>query len=301
MPLTRQEPALQDNARPTAKRGPKPKPILERPAPLWETREDPPGFAEALDLQMRRFGDTPHHLERVFSASPDGPDKTTFRAWRRDQKAPQTAVSLRILTALARRYGLADDYFEAKLALSGKVAGGHRRLKASTAERRRIAWHLPTDFDARPAREREEILAWVRTVIITGATDYRRYQAEALRHRYGLQFAAVPKPGRKPPKPGAPLSPHDAPPRLAAEMADLVHFKTRVLAAAGYHRSGVWGEETQAVRELAPAWSIAADAKQASRSVRRDCPSAEGISGVEDIEGENRERRFGFHGPQSSC
>ncbi|MCR8526591.1 hypothetical protein WB334_26545, partial [Escherichia coli] len=59
------------------------------------------------------------------------------------------------------------------------------------AERRRLAWHLPDDFDRRPARERDEILQWVRRVIVSGATDYRRYQAGAVRQRFGVRFPGI--------------------------------------------------------------------------------------------------------------
>jgi len=37
---------------------------------------------------------------------------------------------------------------------------------------------------------------------------------------------------------------HDAPPRLAMEMADLIRFETSTLTAIGFQRNEVWGEET---------------------------------------------------------
>jgi len=44
-----------------------------------------------------------------------------------------------------------------------------------------MAWHLPDKFNSRPRHEREEIIDWVRNVIISGSTDYRRYQADQFR------------------------------------------------------------------------------------------------------------------------
>ncbi len=133
----------------------------------------------------------------------------------------------------------------------------------SPAERRRIALHLPDDFSSLPFTKREEILDWVRRVIISGSTDYRRYQAAATKQRYAIRFPGVTYGG-------GPLSPRsptlaitanknttetledpdllsgvvDAPPRLAMEMADLIRFKTSTLTAIGFQRNGVWGEET---------------------------------------------------------
>jgi hypothetical protein len=68
------------------------------------------------------------------------------------------------------------------------AATGHCIIGIGTAERRRLAWHLPDDFDRRPAAERETNLEWVRTVIITGSTDYRRFQAAAMKLRYAVRF-----------------------------------------------------------------------------------------------------------------
>lgn len=43
---------------------------------------------------------------------------------------------------------------------------------------------LPEDSNRRSRHEQVEILNWVRTVIISGLTDYRKYQAAAIRQRY---------------------------------------------------------------------------------------------------------------------
>ena len=122
-----------------------------------------------------------------------------------------------------------------------------------------MAWHLPNDFDDRPAAERREILEWVRTVIISGATDYRRYQAAASRDRFAIRFPDLT--GRKRQAKARREDDEDerfladiereivdatvdAPPDLAGEVADLIRFKMSTLTEIGFQRNGVWNEQT---------------------------------------------------------
>ena len=155
-----------------------------------------------------------------------------------------------------------QGYFKAKLPHQSRSLHGHDMGDISAAERRRLAWHLPDDFSNLSFSKREEIIEWVRRVIISGSTDYRRYQAAAIKQRYAIRFPGVTYGG-------VALSPRsqiipdstshntetfedpdllsgvvDAPPRLAMEMADLIRFKTSTLTAIGFQRNGVWGEET---------------------------------------------------------
>ncbi len=163
-----------------------------------------------------------------------------------------------ILAMIERRYRLPTGYFKSKLGNKSRAASGHTRLSSvSRSERRRLAWHLPDDFDGRPARERHEILEWVRSVIISGTTDYRRYQAEAAKHRFAIRFPSLTHRRRLRnyvSEEGGQSSPEgelelavarvDAPPLLEAEMTDLVRFKTATLTDIGFHRNGVWNEAT---------------------------------------------------------
>jgi hypothetical protein len=118
---------------------------------------------------------------------------------------------------------------------------------------------LPDNFNTRPSEEQEEILEWVRRVIISGSTDYRKFQAAALKQRYAIRIPGITY--------GQPDNAYDgyrvrrerhdddgalftdlmsgvidAP--LAMEMADLIRFKTATLTAFGLQRNCVWGEET---------------------------------------------------------
>ncbi len=243
---------------PLKKRGRKPRPIVEFPEPLTGDWIDPPSFAESFALQLQRHGDSYRHLQLALLRPGETFDQSTFRQWASGAKQPSTVRSFEMLARVEHRYRLPNGYFRAKLSASGRATSGHERLAASPSERRRLAWHLPDDFDRRPAHEREEILHWVRTVIIAGATDYRRYQAEATKLRYGLRFPALEAFGTRalpgPADDEDQLSPSVlAPLGLVREMGELISFKTATLTRIGVQRTGVWNAETvaQKVEHLA--------------------------------------------------
>lgn len=78
---------------PDRRRGPgrPPKPIVDHPSPLWARTLEPDGFADALDAEMRRHGDTVWSLHKALLAKGGTIDRTTLRAWRRDAKTPESA------------------------------------------------------------------------------------------------------------------------------------------------------------------------------------------------------------------
>ncbi len=228
------------------KPGVRPRAIVEFPEPLDTTWQDPATFGEALQLHARRHGETIYHLYNAVVRPEDGVNRSTLISWGRGKKVPRAAISLEILGRIERRYRLSAGYF---LSLSGtpeRAPGDFDLDDISPSERRRLAWHLPEDFNRRPSQEKAEILNWVRTVIISGSTDYRRYQAAAIRQRYAVRFSCASGPVRK----SSPArSPEEsgiviAPKRLNDEMADLLRFKTSTFAAFGMQRNGVWGTET---------------------------------------------------------
>lgn len=240
-----------------------PRPVIASPLPDSDVWDDPTTFHEALALHMRRHRDTSVTLTRALLAPGETLQTSTIATWRNGRKAPRGVTSLGILRRIERRYRLPAGYFQAKLPHPARAATGHQPAGVSAAEMRRLAWHLPDDFGERSAAEREEILEWVRRVVISGATDYRRYQADAMKLRYAVRFPELqakrlretkPEPEPEDKDEYSPESPDPellsgvvrAPPRLAAEMAALVAFKTSTLAAIGYQRRGVWGAETAA-------------------------------------------------------
>jgi len=210
---------------------------------------------------MERHGDSCWQLRRAIVKPDENFDHKTFVSWLNGTRAPRSVTSFEVLGRIEKRYRLPQGYFKAKLAHPSRAATGHRPTDITPSQRRRLAWHLPDNFDRRSPKEREEILEWVQRVIISGGTDYRRFQALALRNRYAVRFPGI----LEGPifRGAASLSDEtvdideddfvgvtntaiDAPERLWREMAQLLDFKTATLAAFGYQRVGVWGEETAA-------------------------------------------------------
>ncbi len=218
-------------------------------------------FQAALQFHIDRFGESYYHLHRTIFRDGDALEATTLLSWLKGTKAPRSVANLEILNRIERRYRLPFGYFKEKLPHQSRAGVGYDvGDDVSPAERRRLAWHLPDDFNSLPEEKRAEILEWVRRVILTGATDYRRYQALATKQRYAIRFPGVTYGGSHRPM----TSPHkivddckdeledpdmvsgviDAPAQLALEMATLMSFKTATLTAVGFKRNGVWGEET---------------------------------------------------------
>ncbi|MDP3658531.1 MAG: hypothetical protein Q8R27_00665, partial [Phenylobacterium sp.] len=184
-------PAQQPAAKPPRRRGAH---LLSTLDPLPEPDEpwqDTPAFSEALDLHMRRHHDTAPQLCKALRAQGLAIEPSTLRAWRRGRKAPSHVESFAVLQSLEQRWRLPSGYFKDKLPHPARAAKGHEAGGLGQAERRRLAWHLPDDFDRRPLAEREEILEWVRRVVVSGATEYRRYQAGALKHGYAVRFPVL--------------------------------------------------------------------------------------------------------------
>jgi hypothetical protein len=239
-------PLISDPMPAARRRGRPPAGVVEFPAPTEGAWIDPPAFHEALDLHMRRHGDTPYRLSRALQEKGHWLNTSTLRMWRCGKKAPLHRDSLEVLVCLEKRYGLPPGYFKARLPHPSRATKGLEIPGIGAAERRRLAWHLPDDFDQRPAAEREEILEWVRRVVVSGSTDYRRYQATAMKTRFSIRF-----PGLQAVRTGIATTVDPdrtriiaAPEPLASEMADLIGFKTSTLTALGYRRRGVWGPET---------------------------------------------------------
>lgn len=145
--------------------------INDFPQPIWNEWEDPTSFGKALDMQMRRHRDGAHSLCTAIAAAGDTLNWTTIRSWRRGQKEPQSVASLEILGRIEARYRLPAGYFRSKLGHAARATTGISLSGVRPSERRRLVWHLPDDYDRRSRPEQQEILAWVRRVIISGSTE----------------------------------------------------------------------------------------------------------------------------------
>ncbi len=219
--------------------------IVDFPEPLETTWDEPGDFGTALRLHAARHGETIHHLYRAVVRPEDGMNRSTLISWHAVRRLPAR-------WSVSKSYAGSNDAIGCPKGISPgrppiRTCGdGYDLDDIPASERRRLAWHLPDDFNRRPRSEQAEILDWVRNVIISGATDYRRYQAAAMRQRYAVRFAGVSGPRRKssiakgPDESGV----IDASAQLSAELADLLKFKTSTFAAFGLQRNGVWGEET---------------------------------------------------------
>lgn len=238
--------------------GAKPRATEEFPTPLFEEWIDPPTFREALELHLRRHGDSYRHLHRCVVHNNENFDRSTILQWLRGSRTPRAVASMQVLARIEKRYRLATGYFKAKLPHQTRSASGHALEDIGPAERRRLAWHLPDDFNARTPEQQGEILEWVRRVIIRGSTDYRRFQAAAMKQRYAIRFSGIADTQSEHPRDDDARYDEDdgdepseftsgvmeAPPVLAMEMAELIRFKTATLTAVGLKRNGVWGNET---------------------------------------------------------
>lgn len=164
----------------------------EFPTPLFDWTEDPADFQSALSYHLRRHGETYWKLHQAEVKGDETFDRTTLMSWLNGSKMPRSVESFEILSRIERRYRLRDGYFKAKLPHQARSAYGlNVGENIGAAERRRLAWHLPDDFNKLPFSKRQEILDWVRRVIISGSTDYRRFQASATRQRYAIRFPAI--------------------------------------------------------------------------------------------------------------
>lgn len=172
-------------------RGPAPKPISPFPEPLFEATEGPASFQDALVYHMRRFGDTYWQLYRAVVRLKETFDNKTLLSWIQGERVPRSVASFNILRRIERRYRLPEGYFKEKLPHQARSLYGHDLGDVNPPERRRISLYLPEDFNSLPFTKREGILDWVRRVIISGSTEYRRYQAAASKQRYAIRFPGV--------------------------------------------------------------------------------------------------------------
>src|SRR5690348_13473799 len=86
-----------DAGPPLLKRGPKPRPIVEFPAPLVAEWIDCDAFHDALSQQMERHGDSCWHLHRSIVRPGDRFDRKTLQDWTAGRKVPNSVSSFEML------------------------------------------------------------------------------------------------------------------------------------------------------------------------------------------------------------
>lgn len=94
-------------------------------------------------------------------------------------------------------------------------------------------------------------MEWVQSVIISGSTDYRQYQAEMIKHPFSIRFPKVMKIVRGAEENKAFRARSscrrgsiEASESLSIEMQNLINFKMSPLTPLGYERRGKWVEAT---------------------------------------------------------
>lgn len=228
-----------------------PTPIVQFPPALWPEVCTFADFHRELDQQAKRHGDNNYVLQRALAAAGIKVNVSTIRNWRSGVRHPRTVRSMRAIAALEQRYRLPIGHLAGRLPHPARAIAGNNIHGITNAEHRRLAWHLPDDFTARPPKEREEILRWVREVIVRGSTAYRTYQAAAMKTPFALRLPLAGamvdvrwkgQGGRQSEGQRFDVA-MMASEKLDREIADLVAFKAATLTPYGYQRSGVWGRE----------------------------------------------------------
>lgn len=216
----------------------------ERAAHTSRVRSAGHQFSNRLDALMQAADDDSTALHRALVQRGVRIEQSTLISWRNGSKAPRAVNSLAAIREIERYYCTAEGELSALLPHAGRAALGFKINGVSSAEMHRLSWHLPNDFQARTQAEQTEILDWIRTVIIAGSTDYRRYQAAAARQRFGFRFLEMADADDHAARERLKRSDLRAPELLQAEISELVAFKTAALTKRGYRRNGVWGRDT---------------------------------------------------------
>src|SRR3546814_19588094 len=106
-------------------------------------------FADALRIEMKRHGDTYASLFRAICWQDNIIDRHTIRPWCDGRRAPRTIQSFEALNRIERRYRLPVGYFKARLLHIGRAPTGPRMAGVPASRARRLACHLPEDFNLR--------------------------------------------------------------------------------------------------------------------------------------------------------
>lgn len=212
-------------------------------------------FASALKAAIRSGGESCYQLYGALRAAGYKVPYTSLYAWRRGDDHPRHVESLRAIKFIERRYGLSAGHLKSLIPHQGRACAGHRPVGLNPNERRRLAWHLPDDFNERSLSQQAEIVEWARSVILTGSTAYRRYQSAAQKHPFAIGFSPEaletsetyqPSASSRTVQAKAPQFHRvPAPATLDQEMADLLRFKAARITPLGYRRVGVWGAQTR--------------------------------------------------------
>lgn len=199
-------------------------------------------FANTLNDYIVAANINSSDIERYLKANCAPLNRTTIRSWRKGVKRPGDSHSLEALNILEKMLGLAAGELKKKLPSSGKSMRLSGLEKIIPSERRRLAWHLPDDFDKLKVSKQNEIISWIRMNILQGTTEYRSYHAETIKIPFSIHFSTCHQmltgSRRKNFRTRA------APSQLEEEMQQILDFKMSTFTLGNSQRNGVWGVET---------------------------------------------------------
>lgn len=194
-----------------------------------------PEFSRALDVAMKAARLDPLALSKLVPKSLGYLNPQTVRAWVRGENLPRNVTSLKRLRAVEQKLKLEDGYLLSKLP-KVTLRYSHPELRDKKAGR----FFLPQNMFAVASDKRSELLDFA-TEKGMQATPYRAKASEVNANPFAIQFSRFASPQRwTETQDGNPDIDHDdiapngkryrapsAPPRLDAEMNELIEHMTR--------------------------------------------------------------------------
>jgi hypothetical protein len=218
-------------------------------------------FHDALHLHMNRYRETSQQLCAAIIKPFENVKHTTINNWRYGKRYPRSTKSEEVLRRIEYRYQLPVGYFKSKLP---PLIGGVVTIdldEINVTERERLKWFLPKNFYEMEKKEQRDIVSWVNSNLLSGVTDYRKFQQKVTCQAFGIRFPRILKyletldtsdkqlkgwsSKHKLKNAVSELMP---PHILANEMESLIKYKTSQLTPLGYLRKERWKKQTALMR-----------------------------------------------------
>jgi hypothetical protein len=232
--------------------------LREPTANVWE---DPDYFQAALDLHITRHRETTQQLRDAIIRPSENFKKSTLDAWRKGTRYPRSVKGDEVLRRIEIRYSLPRGYFRLKTPPNIKLERFNDIDEISITQRERMKWFLPDDFYYKNKSEQKEIIDWVNNNLLSGTTDYRKFQQAVTQYPFGLKFSETSKyldrlgtndPSSKAWSDSRKISNSNlevvSPAKIAIEVDDLIRFKTSLLTPMNFKRGDAWKKATAIMR-----------------------------------------------------
>ncbi|MGO7367119.1 hypothetical protein [Rhizobium leguminosarum] len=201
---------------------------------------NPRTFGGILRSEIRKNGDTIKGLCLALKEAGAPVSVSQFGLWCRDERLPTKVRSHKALHAIEARYGLPHGYFIRKLSSTAGLVSCYAIKDVPHNRLELYAWHLPDNFLELSAQKQAEIKAWVNRNIFYNTTAFRKYQSQAVREAFGINYLQSKR--RRLPLHGDVST--EAPVHLKEEVNALISFKTATLPPEGMDRLGRWSAST---------------------------------------------------------